>query len=123
MRQPGSQAQFWQLSTAITSPGIGIGFQSFTNGNINGVFVQNQQIPINAWTNVTGTYESGIWKLFINGVLIQSTTSTIAFNNDVNTPLTIGNSGNFEPFNGRLDDVRIYNKALTQSEITYLATH
>jgi prefoldin subunit 5 len=123
MRQPGSQAQFWQLYAAPNAPTTGIAFQSFTNGNINGVYAQNQQIPINNWTSLIGTFENGIWKLFINGVLIQSATSTIAFNNDVNTPLTIGNSGNFEPFNGRLDDVRIYNKALTQAEITYLATH
>jgi hypothetical protein len=26
-------------------------------------------------------------------------------------------------FNGKLDDIRIYNRALSQSEITYLATH
>jgi hypothetical protein len=119
MRQPGAQTQFWQLY----SPSTGIGFNSWTGGTINGVFAQNQQIPLNQWTNVVGTYDSGVWKLYLNGILIQSANNIAAFNNDVNTPLTIGNSGNFEPFNGLLDDVRIYIKALTQAEITYLATH
>jgi archaellum component FlaC len=123
MRQPGSQGQFWQLYTAVTSTVNGIAFQSFTNGNILGPFAQNQQIPLNQWTNVVGTYDSSVWKLYLNGIMIQAANSTIAFNNDINTPLTIGNSGNFEPFNGRLDDVRIYNRALTQAEITSLANN
>jgi hypothetical protein len=116
MRQPGSQSQFWQLYSAG-----GLAFQSNTNSTMIGIYVQNQQVPINSWTNIVGTYENGNWKLFMNGVLIQSVTSTLAFNNDVNTPLTIGNSGSFQPFKGRLDDVRIYNRALTQEEITYLS--
>jgi hypothetical protein len=35
--------------------------------------------------------------------------------------MTIGNSGDFEPFFGKIDDVRIYNRALSQDEITYLS--
>ena len=120
MRQPGSSTQFWQLYTPVTSTVKGIAFQSFTGGNILGATSQNQQIPINVWSNIVGTYDNGIWKLYLNGAMIQSSTSTIAFNNDINTLLTIGNSGNFEPFNGRLDDVRIYNRALTECEVQQL---
>jgi hypothetical protein len=29
----------------------------------------------------------------------------------------------YDAFNGKLDDIRIYNRALSQEEITYLATH
>jgi gliding motility-associated-like protein len=120
MRQPGSKTQFWQLYTPVTSAVKGIAFQSFTNGNILGASSQNQQIPLNVWSNLVGTYDNGVWKLYLNGILIQSSTSTLAFNNDINAPLTIGNSGNFEPFNGRLDDVRIYNRALTECEVQQL---
>jgi hypothetical protein len=123
MRQPGSQTQFWQIYTPYTPTIRGIQFASWTNGNVNGVFAQNRQIPINAWTHVVASYENSSWKLYLNGLLIASNTTTLTFNNDVNTPLTIGNSGNFESFNGRLDDVRIYNRALIQNEITILANN
>jgi hypothetical protein len=123
MRQPGTKTQFWQIYTAYTPTEKGILFGSWTNGTLNGVFAQNRQIPINAWTHVIASYENSSWKLYINGVLIASTSTSIKFDNDVNTPLTFGNSGNFDPFNGRLDDIRIYNRALTQEEITYLANN
>jgi hypothetical protein len=37
------------------------------------------------------------------------------------TRVTSGYTGNF--LNGKLDEFRVYNRALTQEEIIYLATH
>ena len=34
-----------------------------------------------------------------------------------------GGSECYETFKGKIDDIRVYNRALTQAEITYLATH
>jgi hypothetical protein len=31
--------------------------------------------------------------------------------------------GNFQYFDGKIDDIRIYNRALNETEISYLATH
>jgi hypothetical protein len=56
----------------------------------------------------------------LNGNLISEVLSSTNFNNDNTAPLTIGNSGGFEPFYGSLDDIAIYNRALSQQEITAL---
>jgi hypothetical protein len=34
-----------------------------------------------------------------------------------------GGSTYYQFFNGKMDEIRFYNRALTASEITYLATH
>ena len=40
-----------------------------------------------------------------------------------NDPISISNFSQYQSKRGYLDDFRIYNRTLTQSEITYLATH
>jgi PKD repeat protein len=74
-------------------------------------------LPANVWTHVAGTYDGTTLRLFINGV--QTTSST--FSGAIATssgPLRIGgNSVWGEFFQGYIDEVRVYNRALTQAEI------
>lgn len=78
----------------------------------------------NTWYSVILTCDltTNNSKLYINGVIVG----------DSNSPLlqasidlfTFGKwPGNNVYLTGKLDDIRIYNRALTQAEITYLATH
>jgi hypothetical protein len=78
-------------------------------------------IELNTWTHVVASYDGANMKLFVNGVL----TDTIAASGNIqdnNNPVYIGGS-QFYPrfFSGSLDDVRIYNRALSQEEIQDLA--
>jgi Concanavalin A-like lectin/glucanases superfamily len=120
-RVPGTSQFNWQIAFDRIFSMVDLSFTGGSNGII-GV-TSNTICPINQWINVIGTYENGYWKLFINGLEVASTYNlNVPFDSD--TPLTIGSSGNLSfPFIGKLDDIRIYNRALTQSEITYLATH
>ena len=118
-RQPGAQASFWQIYTWSGK----IDFSSWdANSTMLGVNAPGEAI-INTWLNIVATYENGNWKIYINGVLKGSNTSNSNFQNDVNQELTIGNSGGFQPYYGKIDDVRIYRRALSQADVTYLATH
>ncbi len=45
----------------------------------------------------------------------------IIFANDSNVEMRIGNSGNYEPFYEKFDDIRIYNRAMKQDEINNLS--
>jgi hypothetical protein len=80
--------------------------------------LSNASIPTSAWTHVTVVQNSNNCSIYINGVL----DSTQSLNNPViNTtyPYRIGQrgtSGAFLP--GRIAFSKIYNKALTQSEVT-----
>ena len=81
------------------------------------------QLALNVWTHVAATYSGASMTLFINGVPVSSVsqTGTIAPSTGA---LRLGGSSQFGRFfSGTLDDVRIYNRALSQSEIqTDMAT-
>ena len=74
-------------------------------------------LAANAWTHLAGTYDGSILRLFVNGALVASTSvsGTIPASSGV---LRIGGNSLWgEFFQGRIDEVRVYNRALTQAEI------
>ncbi len=118
-KRPNGAGSFnWQF--AFNYPAnIGLSFVGSAN-NLYGV-ASDYQVPINNWVNITGIYENQLWSVYVNGEIIDSVSSTLLFP-DTNTPLTFGNSGNFQPLYGSLDDIAIYNRALTLQEIQNLYT-
>jgi hypothetical protein len=74
-------------------------------------------LPLNTWTHLAATYDGATLRLYVNGVQVRSRAAT---GNIVNLPgqLSIGGNNVWgEWFAGILDDVRIYNRALTLAEI------
>jgi hypothetical protein len=119
-KRPNGASQFnWQI--AFNYP-AGVGLTYVALGNL-GLFgaVTDYQLELDSWVNIACTYDNGEWSIYLNGILINSTNSSLN-PPDVNTPLTFGNSGGFQPFYGILDDIAIYNRALTEQEIQNLYT-
>ena len=74
-------------------------------------------IPVNTWTHLAVTYDQTTIRLFVNGVQSASRARTGALQS-VSTPVRIGGNVPYgEYFQGRIDEVRIYNRALTTAEI------
>jgi hypothetical protein len=74
-------------------------------------------LPANTWTHVAGAYDGSVLRLFINGVQAASTSISGSIASSTG-PLRIGGNSIWnEFFLGRIDEIRIYNRALTQSEI------
>ena len=76
-------------------------------------------IPANNWTHIAGTYNSStnVFSIYINGVL--DTTSTVASAQPVgNSDSVIIGTGFNGSFIGKMDEVRIWNRALSNSEIS-----
>ena len=74
----------------------------------------------NAWTHIVGTYNGSNFKLYKDGVLIEtSALYTAGLGSTMNTAGTlIGRRGSTaNHFNGSLATVRIYDKALTDAQI------
>ncbi len=82
---------------------------------------------IGSWVHLVGVFKSGTMKLYVNGVLESSATgpSTV---DDRGESLVFGRtnycgqpSGNYDAYlNGELDDVRLYNRDLSASEVSSL---
>ena len=79
---------------------------------------------INEWHFLVYTTNSnnGEGKIYLDGNLVNSRTGVLfnAPQNWMNSFLRIGVGAQGEAINGKIDDIRIYNRLLNQSEISYL---
>lgn len=87
-------------------------------------------VPDSAWTHVAVTTNGSTWKLFLNG-MEESLVVTHGTNNggwfgDVDPYsgtigiVVVSYTTLYSPWDGKLDDIRIYNRALTATEILAL---
>lgn len=82
-------------------------------------------LPCNYWIHVAGTYDGNNLTSYVNGqVELADQIGSVALFADVNDALTIAGrwKDTDERFIGTVDDVRVYNKGLSDAEIAYLAT-
>ena len=74
-------------------------------------------LPANTWSYLTETYDGSTLRLYVNGTQVASTahTGNIATSNNA---LQIGGDGIYgQFFAGLIDEVRVYNRALTATQI------
>ena len=73
-------------------------------------------LPINTWTHLTVTYDGSALTLYQNGnaVAVYTVSATLS---PTTGSLQIGASQYGEYFQGLIDEVRIYNRALSGTEI------
>ncbi|PIR87434.1 MAG: hypothetical protein COU11_00230 [Candidatus Harrisonbacteria bacterium CG10_big_fil_rev_8_21_14_0_10_49_15] len=87
--------------------------------------VISDDVATQAWTHLAVTYDGNELKLYVNGVLQEDPlVASGSIDTDSHTSNNLGrnsdgNSGTY--FTGDIDEFRIYNRALTASEITALA--
>ena len=83
----------------------------------------NENFSLNSWHHIGVTYEKDVIngrKIYIDGVLSKSQTNTFTVNSGAND-LYIGNRSTLDrTFDGIIDEVRIYNRALSADEVLAL---
>jgi hypothetical protein len=82
-------------------------------------------IPLNEWTHLASTYDGSELRLYVNSTLVGAASYANPIN-DTGSPLYIGNrfrpAGDVGGFQGFLDELRLYDRALDPSEILALAS-
>jgi glucose/arabinose dehydrogenase len=74
-------------------------------------------LALNAWTHIASTYDGSALRLFVNGTQVASKPASGTMPNTAN-PLRIGGNAVWgEYFSGLIDEVRVYNRALSAAEI------
>ena len=77
-------------------------------------------VPLNQWAYLVMTYDGANTRLYINGQATAVSPNTGAIANAL-YPIYIGSwLGTTDWFNGLIDDVRVYNRALSAAEIQAL---
>jgi len=86
----------------------------FTNDFIEAL--NNSALPLNTWSHIAMTYDGNSLLYYINGIQVANQT---AQGNviSINGSLSIGGLNGTEGFIGNIDNVRIYNTALTVADI------
>jgi hypothetical protein len=109
-----------------TSKGGAWGLYAFADGggpasvvSVGHDFVANAgpNIPLHTWTHLATTYDGATLRLYRDGALVaqRSVSGAMATSSG---PLKIGGNSIWdEPFEGRIDDVRVYNRPLAASEL------
>jgi hypothetical protein len=88
--------------------------------------IQHESIPLNEWHHITGTYDGQIMKMYLDGVLRNQMNVTGAIQYQYNNYVMLGaDAGIYNKtdqncplyFRGGLDEVRIYDTALTYGQV------
>ena len=119
--------QFILDASTDPSVGNGVSIRIRDNGtirfwNYNANFNANSTgtLSANTWYHVAATWDANISRIYINGVADGTNTGD---SNLLGNTYRIGHSAVLGgPFNGNIDDIRIYNRALSAQEIRTLAT-
>jgi hypothetical protein len=85
-------------------------------------FLEEPFVPDGLWHHLVGTYKSGDFRLYLDGILVKSKSSVQGDIDSNAESLTIGSllKGNVSACNwhGEIGEIRIYNRVLAQDEIT-----
>ncbi len=113
---PGNIKWFWQ-----TNPAGDLLFRCDTGAGGTGLWWGNVRLVpyANEWTHVAVTWANGTAVQYVNGKETDRGTVTLGDATGDATPVTIGcvDSTNTETFIGSIDEVRIYDTALTVAEL------
>ena len=108
-----------------TTSSIKLGYQSTNKIWVDGWLQDSGEsgvVPLNTWTHVVFVQTSTSWSIYLNGILSFTRTNS-GTSNTVEGTVIIGSSlGKMGVYNftGIIDEVRIYNRALSEEEIQAL---
>jgi hypothetical protein len=96
----------------------GVIFYLYISGSWQNAYSGDNAILPGSWYHVVGTYDGSTMKMYVNGVLMGSTTISGTINNPSSPYVWIGkNIVSNVFFNGMIDSTKIYSRALSSSEV------
>jgi hypothetical protein len=75
-------------------------------------------VALQQWTHAVLVHSAGTLKLYINGILVKSRSAGSL--TDLSSPIALGLSLFNNPFYGCIEDVRVFNRGLSDSEVLEL---
>lgn len=104
-------------------PSVMMGLKLATGTDAGAFSLSGAGPALTAWHHLAWTFDTGKTSIYLDGVSAAvSTTAPPSLFDDPTSTLTVGchPGSTIYPFQGVIDEMRVYNRALTQSEITSL---
>jgi hypothetical protein len=115
------QDHYWMLSTIYKNGAEKLRFRLKTNGRTTTLTANSGVIRTGEWVHAAAVYDGSRMRLYQNGVEVGATRKTGSVAVGATVPVLIGNNpGSGRPFDGLIDEMRIYSRALTAREISEL---
>jgi hypothetical protein len=111
-----ASTMMWQIEANQTSGAV-----RFQREGASDIEITAAAMPIGQWNHIAVTFDGTTAKTYFNGALV--TTAAFSFGFDREAPVQFGadTAGGGNSFNGALDEIRIYDKVLSEAEIKQLA--
>jgi len=109
-----------ELFLAITNGGADYAFSYYDGTNYHGVsYAVGGDLTSNQWVHLAGTFDGTTWRLFRDGVDVTNSIDPVPAVSVPGSEWGIGATGQgwADYFNGSIDEVAIYNKALSPATI------
>ncbi|MEM7203249.1 MAG: LamG-like jellyroll fold domain-containing protein [Planctomycetota bacterium] len=120
-----AEDHYLMLSTWATTGGMRLRFRLKTGGTTGTLVASSGTLSVGRWIHVAAVYDGSEMRLFQDGALVGRMPKSGTITAAPGVPAAIGNqpsgiAGGARPFDGLIDDVRIYDRMLTQSELDLL---
>jgi hypothetical protein len=111
----------------VNSQGAVFFYNNRTGGNdstgVSYTQIDTNIVPLNTWTLITAIWDGTSKRIFVNGVEKTGLSNkSLGTNNGSKHTIGLWSALSTYSFNGLVDDVRLYNRALSVSEVSQLYT-
>jgi hypothetical protein len=97
----------------------GIQFETNTSGGK--IYIITPDPPaIDDWTHIAVTFDASWAIIYVNGEEVIEGDMTFGLGRDAEFHLGCGTTGGIDPFNGSIDEFRVYNRVLNDNEVMAL---
>jgi glucose/arabinose dehydrogenase len=87
------------------------------------IFTVSSSVGSGIFENVVGTFDGKTVKIYVNGFLKDSISFAGNYNPDANIPLNIGLNSYGVSWNGVIDELRLYNRVISDKEVNRLTDY
>ena len=114
------QGHYWMLGQT-NSGGDKLRFRLKAGGSTQTLIASSGDLPLNTWFHAIATYDGSTMRLYKDGIEVGSVAKLGTIDIDTTIPANIGrNPDGSNHMDGAMDDIRIYNRALSTSDIQAL---
>ncbi len=113
---------WWMLSTLAAGGDHVLRFRLKTTNGGTTTLIADRALSTGTWTHVAATYDGAAMRIWQDGILVGVTAKSGRVATDPVVPAAIGNQPERNrPLDGRVDDVLIFDRSLSDTEIEWLA--
>ncbi|MBW2256992.1 MAG: LamG domain-containing protein, partial [Deltaproteobacteria bacterium] len=113
---------YFMLGTISSGASVVLRFRLKTGGTTT-TLIGSGALPEDTWVHAAAVYDGSFMELFLNGIPVGSTPKTGALSTNATVGVWIGSNpplASSKPWDGLIDEVRIYDRALTAADILSL---